>query len=304
MTLRQLGFVPVPRGANPGFDHADVLVAPTGSRMYVAHTGADRVEVFDCRGRRYLRALEGHPGVAGVLVDPDLDRLLTTDRGCARLSIYRASDETLLGQASVGPRPNGVALDTRERHAYTFDIGDPPGVGCTSTVVDLASYEATARIAIPGRPRWALYDRAAHVVYASIAEPPCIVVIDAATRSIRRVIAVPSAGPHGLALVGDSLFCATDAGELIVVDPDGRVHTRLPLAGAPDVVMHDPDRGRLYVAIGSPGVVQSFSTHEPRLLETTATEEGAHTIGCDPSLRQLWVFMPRSSGAAIYEDAA
>ncbi len=48
VTLRRLAFVEVPRGAKPGFDHADVLVAPAGSRMYVAHTGDDRVDVFDC----------------------------------------------------------------------------------------------------------------------------------------------------------------------------------------------------------------------------------------------------------------
>jgi DNA-binding beta-propeller fold protein YncE len=73
MTLRRVTRVEVPRGAKPGFDHADVFTAPAGSRMYVAHTGADRVDVFDCASATCRHALDGHPGVAGVLIDSDRD---------------------------------------------------------------------------------------------------------------------------------------------------------------------------------------------------------------------------------------
>ena len=48
MSLVRTGFIAVPAGASPGFDHADVYRA--GRRMYVAHTGADRVDVLDCEG--------------------------------------------------------------------------------------------------------------------------------------------------------------------------------------------------------------------------------------------------------------
>jgi hypothetical protein len=304
VTLRRLGFVEVPQGAKPGFDHADVLLRPAGSRMYVAHTGADRVDVFDCSEMRYLHALEEHPGVAGVLVDAERDVMLTTDRGCARLSIYRASDETLLGQVEVGTRPNGVALDVDHLHVYTFDLGEPPGVGCTSTIVDVATFTAIGQIELPGRPRWAAHDPSSHSVFANISDPPSVVVIDTGERRIVRRIEIPSAGPHGLALIDDELFCATDAGELIVMTRDGRLRARAKLAAAPDVVMFDRGLRRLYVAMGSPGLVQSFDTADVRLIETIETEEGAHTIGWDPELRRLWAFAPRSCGALVYEDVA
>lgn len=67
MSLVRTGFVTVPPGAKPGFDHADVWRA--GRRMYVAHTGADRVDVLDCERQALLRSLPGLPGVAGVLID-------------------------------------------------------------------------------------------------------------------------------------------------------------------------------------------------------------------------------------------
>ena len=271
--------------------------------MYVAHTGADRIDVFDCERHAYLRALADHPGVAGVLVDSQRDLLLATDRAAARLSVYRASDERLLGQISVGQRPNGVALDTRRLRAFTFDLGDPPGTGCTMTVVDLTTYAVVAQLPLPGRPRWAAYDAASRRVYANISEPAVILVVDAEAAQIVDRIAVPSAGPHGLALIEGRLFCAADAGELVVLETSGAVRATLPLAGAPDVLMWDRELARAYVAIGTPGVVQSFDTNLLRAIETVATEEGAHTIGWDPRRKELWAFAPRSSAAIVFADS-
>lgn len=304
MTLRPVGAIAVPPGARRGFDHADVYLTGQQSRMYVAHTGADRIDVFDCAGRAYLRHLPGHPGVAGVLIDSRRDLLLATDRAAARLSVYRVSDESLLAHVAVGQRPNGVALDTRQMRAFTFDLGDPPGEGCRMTVVDLERHVVIAQRALPGRPRWAGYDDAARVVYANISEPAVIIVVDSTTTEIVRSIPVPAVGPHGLAIVDALLFCAADGGELVVLETGGAIRARFPLAGAPDVLMYDRELARVYVAMGSPGVVQSFDTRTLRHLETIETEEGAHTIGWDPDLRRLWVFAPSSSGAIVYEDAA
>ena len=116
MTLRHVGFTAVPPGAQAGFDHADTYLDPRDSRLYVAHTGADRLDVFDCKSGTYLRSISGFPGVAGVLIDSEADLLFTSDRNAARVSIVRASDEAMLGQAAVGPRPNGLAFDPKARN--------------------------------------------------------------------------------------------------------------------------------------------------------------------------------------------
>lgn len=304
MTLRKVGSVKVPPGARPGFDHADTYVSPQGSRMYVAHTGADRIDVFDCTRHAYLHALSVHPGVAGVLIDSQRDVLLATDRGAARLSVYRVSDESLLGHVVVGQRPNGVALDTHQMRAFTFDLGDPPGEGCTMTVVDLARRTVVARRKLPGRPRWAAYEHDSRRVYANISDPATIIVVDAGTAEITGSIPVPTAGPHGLALIDGLLFCAADGGELVVLETSGAIRARLPLAGVPDVLMYDRDLGRAFVAIGSPGVVQSFDTKLLRAVETVETEEGAHTIGWDAQRKELWAFAPRSSAALVFADGS
>jgi DNA-binding beta-propeller fold protein YncE len=289
VTLRRVGFTAVPPGAKPGFDHADTFL--------------------DCRKGRYLRAIPDLPGVAGVLIDSAQDLLCTSDRGAARVSIFRASDEHVLGRVGVGPRPNALAHDPERGLVFSFDLGEPAGTNCTASVVSIAEPRLKATIPVPGRPRWAIFDPQTQAVYANIADPAQIAVIDAATLTLREPIAVPAAGPHGLAIVeddhGGTLWCAADAGVLVVIDRDSRVIVAtLPLPGAPDVVMYDRALRRLYVAVGTPGTVSAFDVEGRVELETIATEEGAHTIGWDPPTRQLFVFQPKSCGVAIYEETA
>src|SRR2546427_5109176 len=226
LTLRQIGFTAVPPGTKPGFDHADTYLDPRGSRLYVAHTGADRVDVVDCKSGAYLRSIAGLPGVAGVLIDSEHDLLFTSDRAAARVSVLRASEEAMLGQVAVDPRPNGLAFDPDARNLYSLNLGEPAGTNCTASVVSVDARRVVATLQLPGRPRWAVFDGETRCVYANISEPASIVVIDADSVAISRSISVPAAGPHGLALVagrgGSSLWCAADGGQLVVLDPNSR----------------------------------------------------------------------------------
>jgi DNA-binding beta-propeller fold protein YncE len=303
MSLERGGFIAIPPGAKPGFDHADVYRA--GGRMYVAHTGADRVDVLDCQRREFLRSLHDLAGVAGVLIDEQGDLLFTSDRAAARVSAFRCSDEQLLGQVAVGPHPNGLAYDANRRRLYAFNLGEPLGENCTASVVEVDSLQVIAEFSLPGRPRWAVYDPERDVVFANIREPAQIVVIDAAQAVLDHAYTVPATGPHGLRLDRGRLFCAADGGVLAVLDRDsGELLASLPLPGVPDVVMHDPELARLYVAIGEPGVVCSFDSDRLEQLETVATERGAHTLGWDPDGRCLYVFCPESGGALVLEERA
>jgi len=302
MSLVRTGFIPIPQGAKPGFDHADVF--PRGRRMYVAHTGADRIEVLDCETRTHLHALPAElPGVAGVLIDEEHDLLFSSDRAAARVSVFRCSDEQLLGQVGVGPHPNGLAYDRRRRRLYSFNLGEPLGEGCTASVVELDSMRVLAELQLPGRPRWAVYDNDCDRIYTNIQRPAQIVVLECERAEIADTLEVPSAGPHGLWLDSGRLFCAADGGTLVVLDRDsGDVIAGLPLPGVPDVIMHDAQLRRLYVAIGDPGVVSCFDGERLEALETVETEPGAHTSGWDPVDPCLYVFCPASGGAALYEE--
>src|SRR6266487_3781964 len=175
---------------NPVDLREDRISAPHG--LYVAHTGADRIEVLDCNARTYLRALPAKlPGVAGVLIDEEQDLLFSSDRGAARVSIFGCSDEELHGQVEVGPHPNGLAYDRQRRHLYSFNLGEPLGENCTASIVELDSMGGIAELPLPGRPRWAVYDPERDVIYANIHKPAQIAVINCDRAVIERALAVP-----------------------------------------------------------------------------------------------------------------
>jgi DNA-binding beta-propeller fold protein YncE len=301
MTLAALGTIPIPPGREPGFDHADVY-RPL-SRLYVAHTGADRIDVIDSATNTFLRSLPDLPGVAGVLVDAEHDLLFSSDRGSARVSIYRCSDEALLARVDVGERPNGLAYDPSRRRLFVFNVGDPPGVNCTVSVVTVDEPRVVAKIPLPGRPRWATYDAATDRVYANVRMPAQIVVLSAGELRIVKALDVPAVGPHGLSIRDERLFCAADGGALVVLHRDtGEVLGSVDLPGEPDVIMHAPALDRLYVAVGSPGTVSVIDDQTLDTLELVSTGPGAHTIGWDPDRRALSAFRPESSDVAVFVE--
>jgi DNA-binding beta-propeller fold protein YncE len=107
--------------------------------MYVAHTGADRIEVLDCNTQTWLHSVPDLPGVAGVLVDEEHELLFSSDRDAGRVSVYRCSKEDLIGRVEVGPHPKGLAYGRRRRRLYAFNLGEPLGEDCTASVVELES---------------------------------------------------------------------------------------------------------------------------------------------------------------------
>jgi hypothetical protein len=101
------------------------------------------------------------------------------------------------------------------------------------------------------------------------------------------------------------LLCACDAGVLVAVDAaSGRVLGDVPLSGAPDVIFLHPQSGRLYVAVGNPGVIDVVDVRTMRRLQVVATEAGAHTLALDRKRRKVYAFLPQSHRAAVFSDTA
>jgi DNA-binding beta-propeller fold protein YncE len=305
--LQHLGFVDLPAHAKDGgFDHAAVHL-PTG-RVYVAHTANDAVDVIDIEARKHVASILGLSAVAGALVaEPDL--VFTSNRGENTVGIFHAVDAPHVDKIVVGVRPNGLAYDPRRGRLLAAHVGDPAVPGsCTVSVVDVRTRERIADIAVAGRTRWTVYDPVADAFHVNIADPGQIVVVGSDDPvGIRRVVAIPHVGPHGLDIdVGRRrLFCACDAGVLLEVEADsGEVLATEAIAGVPDVVFFNAALRRLYVAIGEPGVIEVFDTAPLRRHETVATEAGAHTLSFDATRNIVCAFLPASHRAAVYKDHA
>jgi DNA-binding beta-propeller fold protein YncE len=305
--LQASGYVDLPKHqGSGGFDHA-ASHAKT-RHVYVAHTANGAVDVFDPASRRHLYSVPQLPGVAGVLVSDEAQLVIASNRAENTVAIFPPGPNPEVSKVAVGVRPNGLAYDHPRRQVLVANVGDPAIAGShTLSLVSLDDRAMRAEITVPGRTRWALYDPDAQAFYVNIADPAQIVVVDARQPDrVARTFAVPSAGPHGLDLdlTTHRLFCACDAGMLVVLDArSGKVLGQNPLSGSPDVVFFDRARNRLYVAVGGPGVIDVFDTKAVEKLGSIATEKGAHTFALAPAGDQLYAFLPASHRAAIYQIA-
>ena len=308
MTLRLLGHIELPaHRSSGGFDHADIH-SPT-DRIYVAHTANDSIDVIDCAQDRYVESISGFTAVAGALVSKARGLVFTTNRGENTVSVFSAGDERNAFKICVGVKPNGVAFDSRRGFLVVANVGDPAiSDSYTASVVDVGRKERIAEIKVPGRTRWAIYSPALETFFINIASPARIVAIDARDPTgISKEYQVPAEGPHGLELdaAAGRLLCACDAGILFAIDAgSGRVLGDVRLSGAPDVIFLNPRLGRLYVAIGDPGVIDIIDVAAMRREEVVPTEPGAHTLALDRKRNKVYALLPRSHRAAVFVDEA
>jgi hypothetical protein len=288
----------LPRHAAGGFDHGDVHLA--SGLVYVAHTATGCIEIVDGERGVHLASVPGYPEASGVLCAQDDDLVFAAARGAGTVLALHAATGKLLGDLRVGPKPNGLAWDTRRKRLLGADVQD-----FQVRLLDVDTGDTLAAVALPGRPRWCIYDAHRDRFLINIREPACVAVLAAATAAEAARIPISSAGPHGLDLdpEGGRAFVACDGGKVVVLDLEtDRELTSIPIAGEPDAIWYNPHRQRLYVAIGTPGVLDVVDCRRMRVDEQIITESGAHTTAYDDRRQQLYVFLPRSCRAAVYEE--
>ena len=298
MSLKRIGLIEIPGSAGSSFDHA--AFDPKTRRVFVAHTGRDCIEVIDHDEGKHVATLPGFPGAAGVVADDGT--VLVTNRGAASLACVDASTLRTLGVFQTHPRPNGVAIVSKQGLAIAASIGEE-GQGAKLLVQQLDG-SGRYSIDLPGAPRWCVTDAACERVFLAIREPSMILVARLPKLDHVEHWKVSSGGAHGLEIDHQRgrLYTACDDAVLVEIDiGSGKVSNEWPLAGVPDVTFLNPTTGLVHVAIGKPGLVQSI---DPRTGASAELMTGAraHTTAIVPPDR-LYVFSPEHGGAIVLEDA-
>jgi hypothetical protein len=115
---------------------------------------------------------------------------------------------------------------------------------------------------------------------------------------------LPSGGAHGLDVDHERgrIYVACDDGALVEVDSlSGAICQTWPIAGPPDVTFFNPASGRVHVAIGEPGLVETVDPQSGRTART-ATAKAAHTTVLVPPDR-LYVISPEHGGLLVLTDS-
>ena len=298
MSLKMVGAIEIPDASGSSFDHG-AFDQKTG-RVFVTHTGRDRVEVIDHDSRRRIATLPGFPGAAGLVTDHGM--VLVTNRASASLAWVDAHSLETRAVFETGARPNGVAIVAKRKQAIVACIGDE------SQKPKLQSFDLNSgkqhTLDLPGPPRWCVTDAAVERVFLAIREPSMVLV--ARLPELRAVEhwTVPVGGAHGLDIdhKRGRLYVACDDAALVEVNiGTKKASNQWPLSGAPDVTFVNPATRLVHVAIGKPGLVQSI---DPRTGFSTKimTGIGAHTTALvTPDV--LYVFSPQHRGALVLQDA-
>lgn len=241
------------------------------------------------------------------MVSNEKDLVFTSNRGEKTVGVFRHGQERKLEKVRVGGDPNGLAFDPSLNNLLAANVSRPDDpVPITASIVDVTKNILTADILMPGRTRWAVFDKKAERFYINIAKPSQIVaVVSLDPDGVVGSYDIPAAGPHGLDIdtEGRRLFCACDQGVLLTVD----LHTRKTshpsdLSGPPDVIFYNSRLEHLYVASSHPGAIDVFDTATMKPIQTVKTEEGAHTIGYNPESNKVYAFLPETHRAAVYLD--
>jgi DNA-binding beta-propeller fold protein YncE len=297
VALALRGYIALPPHAAGGFDHGDVHL--DSGRVFVAHTANDTVEVFDGERLELCATLAGCPEGSGVLcTQGDGALVFAAARGAAKVLVLDPVTYAVRNQIAVGPKPNGLAWDPGRQHLLVADVED-----YSARLLDPLSGNLLRDTVLPGRPRWCVFDAARDRFLVNVRDPSCVVALDAVSADITAHIAVSAAGPHGLDLDGNRAFVACDDATLVVLDlaQDQEV-ANVPIDGEPDAIWFNAATQLLYVAIGQPGVIDVVDCQRMLLKERVTTEHGAHTTAFDGRRQLLYVFLPESGRAAVYQS--
>ena len=241
------------------------------------------------------------------MVSNETDLVFTSNRGEKTVGVFQHGQEKKLEKVRVGGDPNALAFDPSLNNLLAANVSRPDDpVPITASIVDVKKNILTADILMPGRTRWAVFDKKAERFYINIAKPSQIVaVVSLDPDGVAASYDIPAAGPHGLDIdvEGRRLFCACDQGVLLTVDlHTGKASHPSDLTGPPDVIFYNSQLEHLYVASGHPGAIDVFNTNTMKRVETVKTEEGAHTIGYNPENNKVYAFLPETHRATVYVD--
>jgi DNA-binding beta-propeller fold protein YncE len=297
MSLKTVGIIEIPDAAGSEFDHG--AFDPATRRVFVAHTGRDRIEVIDHDAGKHIATLPGFPEAAGVVANDGF--VLVTNRGAASLAWLDARSLETLAVFKTGLRPNGVAIVPQQGLAIVAAIGDEHNGAKLEVFGRDGRHHA---LDLPGRPRWCVTDAAGKRVFLAIREPSMILVATLPELGDVEHWRLPSGGAHGVDIdhQRNRLYVACDDGALVEVDiGTGAASGQWPIAENPDVTFFNPATGLVHVAIGKPGLIQTI---DPRTgaNSRTMTAAGAHTTAFAAPDR-LYVFSPSHRGALTLVDA-
>jgi DNA-binding beta-propeller fold protein YncE len=321
--LDLLGVIPIPNWTTSGQTQANYDLFsfnPYTRIMYVADRVNHGATAIDTRTNAVLGTVSppgcdtGTQCPSGVLVVPDLQKLVLTDR---RTSVF-IYDLVLPGPPVTITVPNGadeLDYDPLHHRIYVANTSAPFFL----TGIDLAGAAANTvvgQIPLPGSPEQPRFNPVNGLIYQNIAEDkPGVAVIDPTqgdAGEIVQLFPVPDCGPTGIDIdpvTNRAVVGCGGSNSLVSIElNDGAIRARFPQVTGADVGYFNPNLRRWYMAAGnnrggvdcpqdttgSFPVVGVFAAaarffEGPGLVGVQCAGRNSHGLGVDPFENNIYV---------------
>jgi DNA-binding beta-propeller fold protein YncE len=252
---------------------------PARHQLFVPRT--NRVTVIDTATGRLIGEINGMSNLRDMALD-DSGRYGyatdVTDGSAGFVRVFDRSSYKLIASVPTGPVPFAIVFDPTTKFVLAFSARDH-----NATVIDTATNQSIATVALDGRPGSAIGDGKGNVFVALPAQG-VIQRIDAASKKVAASWPLaPCTGPANLAIdtLHRQLFTTCEDHKLVAINTDtGHL---IAIGNAPSIVGDldfDPQTNMLFLADPN-GLLTIFRRNSPlsyTRLQDVKTEPGARTM--------------------------
>jgi DNA-binding beta-propeller fold protein YncE len=274
-------------GGEGGWDY--LKADPESRHLFISR--ATHVIVMDMDSGKAVGDIPDTPGVHGIALANDLGRGFISNGREGTVTVFDL--KTLAPTTkikAVGENPDAILFDPATKRVFTFN-----GRSHDSTAIDAASGNIVGRIALDGKPEFAVSTGNGEV-FVNIEDKSELVRIDPkALKVLNTWPLTPCEEPSGLAMdvKNRRLFSGCDNKMMAVVNADtGKVITTLPIGAGVDANGFDPDNDLAFASCGQDAVLTVAKENSPdkfEVVQTVTTERGARTMTIDPKTHDVFL---------------
>lgn len=290
----------IPVGGDGGWD--TLTVDPAGRRLYVSH--ASSVTVIDTTTDDVVGEIVDTPGVHGIAIADDLDRVFTSNGRENKVGIVDIDSLVTQSKVETGPNPDIILYVPKTKEVYAFN-----GRGGSATVINASTGSVATTIALGCKPEFAAVDQAAGRLYVNLEDRNEVAVVDLKTHAVTaRWPIAPGEEATGMDidLAHHRLFLGCGNAMLLVLDStDGHVVASLPAGHGIDGTAFDPGTGLVFTSNGRDGnvtIVREDTPDKFTVVQTLRTAPRARTIAVDPVSHKIYLptaaFEDQSAGSS------
>lgn len=285
-------------GSASRFDYQDIDAIR--NRLYIAHLGANQVDVVDLRTLQVAGAVHDVPVVHGVRAAPDLGIVYASATSADTVVAIDAATLTIRFRAPTGDFPDGLAYDPDNHAVFASDKN-----AGSLTAFDAETGQPTRTLELADETGNVAYEPNSRKVFAAARTPDQLVGVVPETGTVTSRVRLPGCkGAHGVYLESNAglafVACERNA-RLSVVDLPSMKQVSTHVVGKdPDVLAYDPGLHRLYVASES-GVVAVFELRGSSLLRLGQAKlaDHAHSVAVDPVTHRIFFPLEQIHGRPV-----